>query len=58
VRGESGAAAFLRTTHFAGIQLQLLKERHFHDLLQLAKIEGEWRIVNVLWVMNPDRPTS
>ncbi|MFC1499826.1 nuclear transport factor 2 family protein, partial [Candidatus Zixiibacteriota bacterium] len=24
------------------------------DLLQLAKINGEWKIVNVLWVPNPD----
>ena len=28
----------------------------FYDYLQLAKINGEWRIVNVLWVMNPDAP--
>ncbi len=25
----------------------------FWDYLQLAKIEGEWKIINVLWVMNP-----
>ncbi len=28
----------------------------FYDYLQLAKINGEWKIVNVLWVMNPDAP--
>jgi hypothetical protein len=26
----------------------------FYDYLQLAKIDGEWKIVNVLWQMNPD----
>jgi len=30
----------------------------FHDYIQLAKINGEWKIVNVLWVMNPDAPKS
>jgi len=28
----------------------------YYDFLQLAKIEGEWKIINVLWVMNPDAP--
>jgi hypothetical protein len=28
----------------------------FHDYLQLACINGEWKIVNVLWKMNPDAP--
>ena len=28
----------------------------FYDYLQLAKIDGEWKIINVLWVMNPDAP--
>lgn len=28
----------------------------FFDYLQLAKIDGEWKIINVLWVMNPDAP--
>lgn len=26
------------------------------DLLQIAKFNGEWQIINVLWVPNPDRP--
>lgn len=26
------------------------------DLLQIAKVNGEWKIINVLWVPNPDRP--
>ncbi len=26
------------------------------DLLQIAKINEEWKIVNVLWVANPDAP--
>lgn len=26
----------------------------YYDYLQMAKIEGEWKIINVLWVMNPD----
>lgn len=25
----------------------------YYDFLQMAKIEGEWKIINVLWVMNP-----
>jgi hypothetical protein len=28
----------------------------FYDYLQVAKIDGEWRIINVLWTLNPDRP--
>jgi hypothetical protein len=28
----------------------------FYDYLQLAKIDGRWQIVNVLWKMNPDAP--
>jgi len=28
----------------------------FFDYLQLAKIDGEWKIINVLWTMNPDAP--
>ena len=26
------------------------------DLLQIAKVNGEWKIINVLWVPNPNRP--
>ncbi len=26
----------------------------YYDFLQLAKVEGQWKIINVLWVMNPD----
>ncbi len=26
------------------------------DLLQIAKVNGKWKIINVLWVPNPDRP--
>jgi hypothetical protein len=25
----------------------------YYDFLQMAKIDGRWRIINVLWVMNP-----
>jgi len=28
----------------------------FHDYLQLACLNGEWKIVNVLWKMNPEAP--
>ena len=28
----------------------------FYDYLQLARIDGRWQIVNVLWVMNPSAP--
>jgi hypothetical protein len=30
----------------------------YYDYLQMAKIEGKWKIVNVLWVMNPKAPRS
>jgi hypothetical protein len=30
----------------------------YYDYLQMAKIEGEWKIINVLWVMNPKAPRS
>jgi hypothetical protein len=26
------------------------------DHLQIAKVNGEWKIVNVLWVPNPEAP--
>jgi hypothetical protein len=28
----------------------------YYDYLQVAKVDGEWKIINVLWVMNPDAP--
>lgn len=28
----------------------------YYDYLQLAKINGQWKIVNVLWKMNPSAP--
>lgn len=28
----------------------------YYDYLQLAKIDGQWRIVNVLWKVNPKAP--
>ena len=28
----------------------------YYDYLQMAKIEGRWKIINVLWVMNPEAP--
>ncbi len=28
----------------------------YYDYLQVAKVEGEWKIINVLWVMNPNAP--
>lgn len=28
----------------------------YYDYLQLAKLDGQWKIVNVLWKMNPDAP--
>jgi hypothetical protein len=28
----------------------------FYDYLQLAKIDDRWKIINVLWKMNPNAP--
>lgn len=28
----------------------------YYDYLQMAKIDGQWKIINVLWKMNPDAP--
>jgi len=25
----------------------------YYDFLQMAKMDGQWKILNVLWVMNP-----
>jgi len=25
----------------------------YYDFLQMAKVDGQWKILNVLWVMNP-----
>jgi hypothetical protein len=32
--------------------VKVLSARYF-DFLQMAKVDGKWKIVNVLWVMNP-----
>jgi hypothetical protein len=32
--------------------VKVLSSRYY-DFLQMAKVEGKWKIVNVLWVMNP-----
>ena len=32
--------------------VKVLSSRYY-DFLQMAKIGGKWKIVNVLWVMNP-----
>lgn len=32
----------------------LMDSSDWHDLLQIAKVDGEWKIVNVLWVPNPE----
>lgn len=26
----------------------------FVDYVQLARLDGRWQVVNVLWLMNPD----
>ncbi len=28
----------------------------YYDYLQMAKVDGKWKIINVLWIMNPDAP--
>ena len=28
----------------------------FYDYLLLAELDGQWKLVNVLWTMNPDAP--
>jgi hypothetical protein len=30
----------------------------FIDYIQLGRINGEWKIINVLWAMNPDFKTN
>ena len=30
----------------------------YYDYLQMAKIDGSWKIVNVLWKMNPNAPNA
>jgi hypothetical protein len=32
----------------------MMDSADFHDLLQIAKINGEWKIINVLWIPNPE----
>jgi len=32
----------------------MMDSAHFHDLLQIAKINGKWKIINVLWIPNPE----
>jgi hypothetical protein len=34
----------------------MVLSRMYYDYLQLAKLDGQWKIVNVLWKPNPDAP--
>ena len=38
-----------------GIAAVKVKSSRYIDHLQLGKVNGEWKIINVLWVPNPDR---
>lgn len=39
-----------------GIAAVKVTSAMYIDHLQLAKVNGAWKIINVLWVMNPDAP--
>jgi hypothetical protein len=39
-----------------GIAVAKVLSAVYIDHLQLAKVDDEWRIVNVLWAMNPAAP--
>jgi hypothetical protein len=39
-----------------GIAAVKVKSSQYIDHLQMGKVNGEWKIINVLWVPNPDRP--
>ncbi len=39
-----------------GIAAVKVSSALYIDHLQLAKVNGEWKIINVLWVPNPDAP--
>jgi hypothetical protein len=39
-----------------GIAAVKVKSSRYIDHLQMGKVNGEWKIINVLWVPNPDRP--
>jgi hypothetical protein len=36
-----------------GLAVVRVTSAQFWDYLQLADIDGQWEIINVLWVMNP-----
>ncbi|MFC1639554.1 nuclear transport factor 2 family protein [Gemmatimonadota bacterium] len=39
-----------------GIAAVKVTSSRYIDHLQMGKVNGEWKIINVLWVPNPDRP--
>jgi len=39
-----------------GIAAVKVMSSQYIDHLQMGKVNGEWKIINVLWVPNPDRP--
>ena len=39
-----------------GIAAVKVTSSQYIDHLQMGKVNGEWKIINVLWVPNPDRP--
>jgi hypothetical protein len=39
-----------------GMAAVKIKSAMYIDYLQIGKVNGEWKIINVLWVPNPDAP--
>lgn len=37
-----------------GLAMVKVVGEQFYDYLQIAEIDGEWKIVNVLWIINPE----
>ena len=37
-----------------GLAMVTVVSKRFYDYLQIAEIEGEWKLVNVLWIFNPE----
>lgn len=37
-----------------GLAMVKAVSAYFYDYLQIAEIEGEWKIINILWIFNPE----
>lgn len=54
-RGASGTIEYRLLDKAQDLAMVRLKTADYLDYLQLGKVNGEWKIINILWAMASDR---